>query len=91
MYSLHIRLTNRAIPFTVDSTLIMWEAHSEVIRNHVYLKVLKSRGVEGRTLWLLSPSVVTISRMVWLTIKRDIELDIDKIRKYMAANLPFDR
>lgn len=74
-----------------SSTLIMWEAHSRVIRNQVYLKVLKSKGVEGKRLWLLAPSVVTVSRMVWLTIKRDIELDIDKIRKHMAAKVPFDR
>ena len=73
------------------STLIMWEAHSRAIRNQVYLKVLKSRGVQGKRLWLLSPSVVTVSRMVWLAIKKDIEQDIVTLRKYMAASLAFDR
>ena len=73
------------------STLIMWEAHSKVIRNQVYLKVLKSRGIQGKKLWLLSPSVVTVSRMVWLTIKRDIEQDIQSIRERMSDAVGFDR
>ncbi|QDZ23714.1 sialyltransferase [Chloropicon primus] len=73
------------------STLIMWEAHSRVIRNQVYLKVLKSRGVQGKKLWLLSPAVVTVSRMVWLTIKKDIEEDIHGLRLKMSEDVGFDR
>ena len=73
------------------STLIMWEAHSRVIRNQVYLKLLRSRGVQGKRLWLLSPAVVTVSRMVWLTIKKDIEEDIHRIRMKMNEDVGFDR
>ena len=57
----------------------------------MYLKVLKSRGVQGKKLWLLSPSVVTVSRMVWLTIKKDIEDDIQNIRERMTQSVGFDR
>ena len=63
------------------------EAHSRVIRNQVYLKLLRSRGVQGKRLWLLSPAVVTVSRMVWLTIKKDIEEDIHRIRMKMNEDV----
>ena len=72
------------------STLVMWEAHSRSIRNQVYLKILKNREVEGRTLWLLSPAVVSTSRMIWLKVKGEIENEIHDVRRYMAAGMHFN-
>ncbi|WZN65839.1 sialyltransferase [Chloropicon roscoffensis] len=72
------------------SKVILWEAHSRVIRNKVYLGLLDAIGAEQQTLWLLSPSVVTISRMVWLTLKRDIENDIHRVREQLGKSEPME-
>jgi len=61
-----------------------------VIRNKVYLGLLDAIGAEQQTLWLLSPSVVTISRMVWLTLKRDIENDIHRVREQLGKSEPME-
>ncbi|UPR02286.1 sialyltransferase [Chloropicon primus] len=73
------------------STLILWEAHSRVIRNRVYLKLVETDTTREEKIWLLSPSVVTLSRMIWLTMKRDIERDIDTVRKDLGQRVAVDR
>ena len=69
------------------SELLLFEMHSRIIRQQVYLRLLKRRDVKGGhgpKMWFLSPALVSASRSVWYEVKDEVERDIAILRRDMT-------
>jgi len=58
-----------------NSTLLLFEAHSRIIRKNVYHKLLLSKPVEQKVV-MLNPAMVTMSRTIFNHIKSELETDV---------------
>jgi len=66
------------------SVLMLWEAHSAVIRRTAYLRLLSRRSAVNKPIWLIAPTVVSASRMIWLALKQEIEEEVHEVRKALG-------
>uniref|UniRef100_A0A7S0RXK4 Sialyltransferase n=1 Tax=Pyramimonas obovata TaxID=1411642 RepID=A0A7S0RXK4_9CHLO len=59
-----------------DSALLLFEAHSRIIRKNVYHKLFMSFKAGEHEVVLLNPAMVTLSRSVFNSIKGDLEQEV---------------
>ncbi|GHP08167.1 ST3 beta-galactoside alpha-2,3-sialyltransferase 1 [Pycnococcus provasolii] len=69
------------------SDLVLFEMHSRIIRQQVYLRLLKRRDVKGGhgpRMWFLNPALISASRSVWYEVKEEVERDVATLRRDMS-------
>ncbi|KAK3238722.1 glycosyltransferase 29 protein [Cymbomonas tetramitiformis] len=60
-----------------DSTLVLFEAHSRIIRKNVYSKLFHMfKTPQEHPVVMLNPALVTTSRSIYLAIKRELEQEV---------------